>query len=197
QATELSTDSRDAVWDLGISASLLGRGMLQLGDVDRGLDALLAPVKAPVNIGPLLGQVTRDAVPRANHRGVALVLEADADPSPEPLDRDLVRRAVETLVDNALKHAPPGSVITLGARSRPGSTRIEVHDEGPSIPPPELARIFDRGAIFDATSAGGSAPRALPRLAALFCLVVSEAHGGRAWAERPPAGGVTFLPPPP
>lgn len=192
QAPELSGDSRDSVLDVIASASLLGRIVLELGDVDRGLESPLVPAKAPVDIGTLLGQITRDALPRATHRGVTLVLDTDLDPSPDMFDRDLIRRAIDALVDNALKHAPPGSAVTLRAHARSGSVRVEIHDEGPSIPDDELGRIFDRGAVFDHSGNGGVAPRALRRLATLFCMLVCEAHRGRAWVESPSSGGATF-----
>ncbi len=192
QAPELSRDSRDSVADVIASASLLGRIVLELGDVDRGLDGPLVPARSAVDIGTLLGQITRDALPRATHRGVSLVLDTDLDPSPDMFDRDLVRRAIDTLVDNALKHAPPGSAVTLRAHARSGSVRVEIHDEGPSIADDELPRIFDRAAVFDHSGNGAVAPRALRRLAALFCMLVCEAHRGRAWAESPTSGGATF-----
>jgi signal transduction histidine kinase len=191
QAPELSPDSRDSVHDLRASATLLGRVVLELADAGRGLDGPLVPTLAPVEMGTLMNDVLRGALPRAIRREVALILDTDLDPTPELLDRDLVRRVIETLLDNALKHAPAGSAVTLRARTRPRTIRIDIHDDGPEIPVDELGRIFDRAAVFD-PGTGGLAMRAVRRLAALFCLLVCEAHGGRVWVECPASGGSTF-----
>ena len=89
--------------------------------------------------------------------------------------------------DNALKHAPSGTTVALRSRARGGVLRFEVHDEGRPIPPGELATLFDRAAVFDHSTSGG-APRSVRRLAALFCLLVAEAHGGRIWGESDDEG---------
>lgn len=191
QAPELSPDSRDSVRDLSASATLLGRVVLEFADAGRGLDGPLVPVRTSVDVGSLMNDVLRAALPRAMRREVALILDTDLDPTTELLDRDLVRRAIDTLLDNAMKHAPAGSAVTLRARTRPRSIRIDIHDEGPAIPADELDRIFDRAGVFNPGN-GGLAMRAVRRLAALFCLLVCEAHGGRVWVECPPSGGATF-----
>jgi len=191
QAPELSHDSRDAVDDLLASAGVLGRVVMELVDVGRGLDGPLAPSVTNVLVAELLTEVVRAALPRASQNGVAIALDAELGTIRVPLDRDLIRRVVDTLIDNALKHAPRGTTITVGARARAETLRIEVHDDGRAIPVAEIAGMFHRATVFDHSTSGGVA-RSVRRLAMFFCLLACEAHGGRIWAESPPGGGANF-----
>src|SRR5262249_45776083 len=102
--------------------------------------------------------------------------------------RELVRRLVDTLVDNALKHAPRGTTVTVSATARAGRATIRVHDDGRAIAPEQLARIFAR--TDDLERSGGA--RSGRRLAMLFCRMVCDAHGGRIWADSGPGEGATF-----
>jgi two-component system, sensor histidine kinase and response regulator len=193
QAPELSHESRESVTDLLASASLLGRVLTELVDTGRGLDGPLEPTLVPVAVETFLRDRARAWLPRASLSGVAIAVDCDLGPDKDAgmaMDPDLVRRVLETLLDNALKHAPSGTTVTLAARQRAGFLRLEVRDEGQPIPTSELATLFDRAAVFDHSTSGG-APRSVRRLAALFCLLVTEAHGGRIWVESN-ENGVTF-----
>lgn len=48
------------------------------------------------------------------------------------------------LLDNALRHAPPGSRIELLAGAQNGTARVEIRDEGPGLGPDQLERVFER-----------------------------------------------------
>jgi two-component system sensor histidine kinase/response regulator len=190
QAPELSHESRESVTDLLASAGILGRVLMELVDTGRGLDGPLDPALVPVDVDAFLADRARAWLPRASLGGVAIAVDSDLASNRIVMDPDLVRRVLETLLDNALKHAPSGTTVTLAARQRAGVLRLEVHDEGRPIPQSELATLFDRAAVFDHSTSGG-APRSVRRLAALFCLLVAEAHGGRIWVESDDTG-VTF-----
>jgi len=60
-------------------------------------------------------------------------------------DPTLLRRALANLLSNALRHARPGSTITLaGERHSDGSTVIRVDNDGPPLPQEVLDRLFER-----------------------------------------------------
>jgi two-component system, OmpR family, sensor kinase len=59
-------------------------------------------------------------------------------------DEELVRRAIDNLLANVRAHTPSHATATLTATRYNGSITIEVSDDGPGVPPAELARIFDR-----------------------------------------------------
>jgi two-component system, OmpR family, sensor kinase len=59
-------------------------------------------------------------------------------------DGELLRRAVDNLLANVRAHTPGHTTATLTAAQCNGSITIEVSDDGPGVPPGQLARIFDR-----------------------------------------------------
>lgn len=60
-------------------------------------------------------------------------------------DRLMLRRAVSNLISNALRHTPAGGVVELSiARTEPGAVSLSVGNPGETIPPDQLARIFER-----------------------------------------------------
>lgn len=61
--------------------------------------------------------------------------EIDADP-------DLLHKALQNLVLNALDAMPAGGTLTLRTAPRPGGVRIEVSDTGKGLTPEECSRLF-------------------------------------------------------
>jgi two-component system heavy metal sensor histidine kinase CusS len=60
-------------------------------------------------------------------------------------DRRLVQRALNNLFANAVRHAPPGTPVTVRiGTSSDGSVQIAIANAGPEIAPEHLPRLFDR-----------------------------------------------------
>ncbi|HEX5191078.1 MAG TPA: ATP-binding protein [Streptosporangiaceae bacterium] len=102
------------------------------------------------------------------------------------LDPDRVRQAVDNLIDNALRFAPPGSDITVSGRAHGSTLVIDVADAGPGFPADYLPHAFERFRRPDAgrTRSDGGAGLGLAIVAA-----VAAAHGGSAWARNGQDGG--------
>jgi two-component system heavy metal sensor histidine kinase CusS len=77
----------------------------------------------------------------AEEKEITLSVEGEASVF---ADRDLLRRALSNLVDNALQHTPAGGSVRIAVSVTAGGTRIEVHDTGGGIEARHLSRIFDR-----------------------------------------------------
>lgn len=92
-------------------------------------------------------------------------------------DAVLLERVLCNLLDNACKYAPPGSVITLAARTRDGLAEISVCDDGPGFPP----------GIILATTHLASMPGA--GLGLSICDTIVAAHGGSLSLENTPGDG--------
>jgi signal transduction histidine kinase len=107
-----------------------------------------------------LDAVMRDVAelyePLAEHRGLALTLEACV-PVEVNGDFDLLFGAIENLVDNALKFTPEGGTVRLAARIDGGQPVLVVADSGPGIAPSErgsVLRTFYRGRAFERSVPG-------------------------------------------
>jgi signal transduction histidine kinase len=59
-------------------------------------------------------------------------------------DRELLTQMIANIVENAMKHSPPGASIGLLTSNTPRTTAVTVNDSGPGIPAEERARVFQR-----------------------------------------------------
>ncbi|HTQ06810.1 MAG TPA: ATP-binding protein, partial [Polyangiaceae bacterium] len=103
-------------------------------------------------------------------------------------DPDLLRRVLENLLDNALRHAPEESTVTLTAAERDGEFEIRVADQGSGVPAAMRERIFDP--FVQVESKDRSVTRSGRGLGLAFCRLAVEAHGGRLWVEDGAPGAV-------
>ena len=103
------------------------------------------------------------------------------------MDDVLIEQVLVNLLDNAVKHTPPGSAIRILATATEGRVTVEVADDGPGLPPGEEDRVFEK--FYQAGPGRGSGAG----LGLAICRGIVEAHGGRIWAQNLPEGGVAFL----
>ena len=99
----------------------------------------------PVSLNQLCEELLPDAEYEAQQRPCSVVLQQDAVCTIRG-DRELLYRAIENVVRNAIRYTEPNTMVKMRiARSNIGDQRIatiEVTDCGPGIPEPELAHIF-------------------------------------------------------
>ena len=98
----------------------------------------------PIDPYPVLEEEVDRARPAAKHVGSRLVLKAPPQP-PLQLRCSAAELAqmVGELITNAIKYAP-GAAITVDTRPLGGSVVVEVSDDGPGLPPEELAAAATR-----------------------------------------------------
>lgn len=107
-----------------------------------------------VELGPLTRELTAELVPRALQLGVDLGCD-DSEAEAEAMDPAavavavtgnplLLREALVNLVDNAMRYAGRGAVVTVRARLEGTQAVVEVEDNGPGIPTTEHERVFER-----------------------------------------------------
>jgi signal transduction histidine kinase len=180
---DASTRSRDAAARIQSEARSLLRMITNLLDLSKADEGGLVPVRQPLSLAELFGQVVDEMQPRARQVRVALTAAAtDVTASGDP---DLLRRTLENLVDNALRYAPEESVVTLAAAALGDEVELRVADAGPGVPEEQRARVFERFAQTEQTPARNSRGLGLA-----FCKVAVEAHGGRIWIEDAAPGAV-------
>jgi signal transduction histidine kinase len=105
---------------------------------------------------------------------------------------ELMERAVDNLLDNALKFCPAGARITLAAQAQGGEVRLSVTDTGPGIAEADLPHLFDRfyqarHTVAPATGEGGKG------LGLAIVKRIAELHGGDVEVRSSPAGTTVVL----
>lgn len=104
-------------------------------------------------------------------------------------DPDRLKQVALNLVDNALRHTPPGGRVGLEVVRRGDEAMLRVRDTGTGIAPEHLNRIFERFYRVDrprSREAGGTG------LGLAIAREVAEAHGGRIAVETRVGAGSTF-----
>jgi two-component system sensor histidine kinase MprB len=128
-----------------------------------------------------LDELVGEAVDRARRRAGEGEIEATLEPCLVHGVDERLDRAVQNLLDNAIKWSPPGEVVQVQVT---GEGEVEVRDRGPGIAQADLPHVFDR--FYRAPGARGTPGSGL---GLAIVRQIAEAHGGTVVAERAPGGG--------
>jgi signal transduction histidine kinase len=101
-----------------------------------------ARVLKPVPLDDLLRDLLDDCELETKAKRCRLVATLEG-PAPVLGDRELLRRAVENVLRNAIRHAPEGTTVELDFRKTPDLATITVRDHGTGVPNEALDRIFN------------------------------------------------------
>jgi signal transduction histidine kinase len=170
-------------------ARLLGRIVDDLRTVSLA-DAGALPLRSErIVIALLLATSARDVAARARAAGVRVEVTA-----PEALtataDPDRLRQVLAALIDNAIRHTPPGGSIRLSAAGTGSDrTRIAVADTGPGIAGDDLPHVFER---FYQADPARDRTTGTSGLGLAIVRAVVEAHHGTVRAMNDPGGGARF-----
>jgi len=96
----------------------------------------------PVDVAGLVREVIADASHLARQRGVDLGLEEAARPLVKG-SREALRLIVKNGVDNAIRYGGDGGTVTVCVRDQDAEALVEIHDDGPGMPPELAARAFE------------------------------------------------------
>jgi signal transduction histidine kinase len=183
-----ATDQRAQAEFLAESAAQVRRlewitqNLLDLSRLDAGLIQL---DRQPVDLATLSSEALAPFRPRAEEEGLTLALDVHETAPALPVDAPRLQIALSNLLDNAIRHAAPGSTVTLSARALDGErVALAVHNAGEAIPEEDLPHIFDR------FYRGRNSPTG-SGLGLAIALAIVKAHGGDLSVDSG-AEGTTF-----
>jgi two-component system sensor histidine kinase/response regulator len=182
----LPESAREPAKQIRAEAQQLNRMILNLLDLSKADEGQLAAKVARVDLAAIVASVFDELHAGAGARDVTL--RSDVRVERLNADPDLLRRTLANLIENAIRHAPRGTAVTVSASEEDRAVELRISDAGSGVP----AELRDK--VFDPFVQLESEDRTLSRggrgLGLTFCKSAVEAHGGRIWIEDAAPGAV-------
>jgi signal transduction histidine kinase len=174
--------------DGGEPGEFRGIAIDELRRIERLLELVMQHARPPSlhnheaigELEPALRSVVQLATLRAAGRGLTIELCSDEELPPARIAPDALRQVLLNLTLNAIEASERGSCIRLVATASGDTVSIAVEDEGPGIPEPLRARLFEP--FFSTKSRPGGLGLAITRK------LVEEAGGSIEIEDREPRG---------
>jgi signal transduction histidine kinase len=159
-------------------ARQLNRMIINLLDVSKADEGRLVAQRIRVDTHKLLLDVLEDLRLRARERDVHLRSEIELQQV--WADEDLLRRTLSNLIDNAIRHAPRGSLVRVLVMPHMDGSEFRVIDSGSGVAEAMRDRVFEPFVQLIDKPGHRHAGRGL---GLAFCRLAVEAHGGRIWVD--------------
>lgn len=185
EETRFTEDDRSELLEtIRQEAERLDRLVGDLLDLSRIRAGALIPTKQKASVEELIeGVVGRLHPLLAEHE---IVLRFRPDLPEVPMDIVQIDQVLTNLLENAAKHSPPGTQITISAARWQTMIEVRVIDRGTGIPVEERERVFELFATGDGDTRGTGMGLAIGQ-------AIVQSHGGRIWIEGTPGGGTTVV----
>ena len=138
--------------DPALTEPMLARIELESERLDHLIEELLtlhrleagapATPRERVDLIELLHAITEDADFEARAKGNQVCIDAEGAYVTE-VHGELIYRALENVIRNAVKYSPEGTCVDVVARTRDDSLEVSVSDRGPGVPAEMLDHIFE------------------------------------------------------
>ena len=158
----------------------LAQDLLDLSRLDAGA---LELHRRDADVSEVVEMVAHEFSPAAAERGARLEVKLPPEGLAAHCDPDRVAQIVRVLLDNALRHTPPGTPVTVAGGHSDGAVELTVADAGEGLDPAVAERVFERFYTADAASGSG--------LGLAIARELTEAMDGAIGATSGP-GGTTF-----
>ena len=185
RSNDLSEEDANELHGLiDMQADRLTRLVNSLLDMTRIQSGSLEVRRRPWSVREMVGEALSELRSSFVGRTVDVVISG-----PAPLvdvDPMLIEQVLANLLDNANRHGPPGTPITVSATTTSyDRVRVAVSDRGAGVPLAEREAIFEKFVRFDTGGRSG--------LGLAIAKAFVEAHGDRIWVEGAPGGGARFV----
>jgi signal transduction histidine kinase len=130
-----------------LSVNLLDLSRLDSGSVELHTE--------PVDLAELTRSVAGEFHPRLHEHETELLLDVPEEGPSAFCDRERVAQIMRILLDNALRHTPAGTDVTVSASRDNGAAELTVADSGPGLPAGARGKVFERFFTGDAARGAG------------------------------------------
>ena len=169
---------QDAQWLNGMVENLLSASRMTGGKLNLNMTTELIDDMISEAVDHLSRQLKRFVLQRIRSEEL-LFVRADAR---------LIVQVIINLLDNAVKYAPEGSTITIGAAAQEDKVVVRIADNGPGIPDDQKDLIFDL--FYSSGNPTGDSRRGLG-IGLSLCHSIVRAHGGTiSVSDNEPHGAV-------
>lgn len=165
----------------GLVQQVLTNGMLE-----SGADFLQKEI---IDFGQLIREVAQDFSLRAGESGGHIFINVPESPVKLSGDPAHLRGVIANLIDNSLKYAGKGVIITLHLSADDSLATLTVSDNGPGIDPSYHTQLFNR--FFRVPDDNRHNVKGYG-LGLSYSKDITERHGGRISLENLPEGGCRF-----
>jgi two-component system, NtrC family, sensor histidine kinase KinB len=163
----------------------LVNSLLDIRKIEAGNSILHSDMDSPLQIVEDAMDVCR---PMAASKRIILEIVTPKILSDVPVDRDMIRRVVINLIENAIKFSSSNKKVSVGLKQEIDAVVFFVEDNGPGIPEDQLDNVFNKYTrLKTAHTTRGFG------LGLAFCKLAVDAHGGKIWAESTIGKGTRFL----
>ncbi len=188
-------DVRDSLDDVVRASQSMVRLVMNLLDISRSEDGALVPHVSEFDLPALLAEVCSEMDRRIEDKDQRLSLTLHPGVGVMRGDRDLLRRTLENLIDNAYKYGPRAATVwlevapsTMDDGAEP-AVEIRVRDEGDGIPEAYRQIVFEK---YGRAATGAREGRTSHGLGLVFCRRAVGVHGGAIWIEGEDGRGACF-----
>lgn len=138
------------------------------------------------NFKSIVKETEEAFVPQARTKAIEIINIMPEEIPVVRCDKLRLIQILSNLLSNAIKFSGEGTKVQVKVEPRGQELLVEVHDEGPGIPPDELEHIFDRYWQARKTAKMGTG------LGLSIAEKLVRAHGGKIWAKSLKNKGTTF-----
>lgn len=183
-----ATDEAELLAGIEESADRLDGLVGNLLDMSRLQTGAVRPQPRPFGVDEIIPAALA-AVPAGSVR-----VEAPPDLPPVLGDPGLLERALANVVENAVRHTPPGGpAVLVTASAHSSRVELRIADRGPGVPDAAKERIFEPFQRLGDTPTRGAVSRTGVGLGLAVARGFAEAMDGTLRADDTPGGGLTMV----
>lgn len=182
----LAPDERQRYLAIALSQSRkvgqLAQTLFELARLEHGL---IEAQREDFSLSDLIQDVFQKFELQAQQKGASLSAVLPRGAALVNADLGMIERVLTNLIDNAIRHTPPGSAIEIALEQQPGQVQVTLSDSGPGMPAQLLERLFKR-------PFGLGAERRAGGLGLLIVQRILQLHGSQIALLDEPGKGAVF-----